>query len=198
MTKRELVAATLLMLMTSACAAPEEGGRLGKALSPACPSDIASTTSRAGKLWWDANRWRFASDDEAAKVYRKLAEDASPWPDWYVPYEATLASGTRFQMAIGGTQTPDSPGSFGTFDHIRSVADVRSNLAVRVGWKPQVDRVVTYEVVKPLPVRIGPVGPQVDPANCALLEGRWSQFEANVERGTLITYLKVIDIRPIR
>jgi len=44
----------------------------------------------------------------------------------------------------------------------------------------------------------GPVGPQVDPGSCALLEGHWSQFQQNVERGTLMTCIKVIEIRPIR
>lgn len=197
MTKNALVAAVFLM-MTSACAGPQAGVRPSQTGFHACPADIASINSSAGKLWWEANRWRFASDNDAEKVYKKLAEGASPWPDWYFPYETTLAPGTRFQMAIGGKQTPNSPGSFGTFDKIRSIADVRGNLAVRIGWKPQLDRVVTYEVVKPVPVKIGPVGPQVDPANCAFLEGRWSQFQATVEPSTLITYLKVIDVRSIQ
>ncbi|MEA3064675.1 MAG: hypothetical protein QOJ27_1121, partial [Sphingomonadales bacterium] len=106
--------------------------------------------------------------------------------------------GTRFQMAIGGAQTPDSPGSFGTFDRIGSVREVRDDLAVRSDWKPQVDRVVTYEVVRALPVRIGPIGPQVDPKLCVLLPGRWSQFQALVEKGTLRAYLKVVEVRAIR
>ena len=57
---------------------------------------------------------------------------------------------------------------------------------------------VTYEVVRELPVLIGPIGPQVDPGLCALLPGRWSQFEARVAKGTLRSYLKVIEVRPIR
>jgi hypothetical protein len=101
-------------------------------------------------------------------------------------------------MAIGGAQTADQPGSFGTFDRIASVEDVREDLAVRSDWKSEVDRVVTYEVVRELPVRIGPIGPQVDPKLCALLPGRWSQFQALVERGTLRSYLKVLEVRAIR
>ena len=195
--KKRTGIATLLLLLAPACAAPQGARPMASAATADCPADIGSITSHAGQLWLQENRWRFASDEDAATAYRKLAEGASPWPDWYAPYDTTLAPGTRFQMAIGGTQTPDSPGNFGTFDQIRGVADVRDNLAVRVGWKPQVDRVVTYEVVRAFPVKVGPVGPQVDPAHCALLEGRWSQFQANVERGTLISYLKVIDVRPI-
>jgi hypothetical protein len=38
----------------------------------------------------------------------------------------------------------------------------------------------------------------VDPRLCALLPGRWSQFQARVEKGTLRGYLKVLDVRPIR
>ncbi|HEX6376827.1 MAG TPA: hypothetical protein VFZ91_14040 [Allosphingosinicella sp.] len=158
----------------------------------------ATLQSPPGRAWWDENRWRYRSDAEAADAYRQLAEKASPWPDWYQPYEQVLAPGTRFQMAIGGTQTPDSPGNWGTFDRVRSVEDVREYLAVRSDWKPKVDRVVTYEVVRALKVLIGPIGPQVDPGLCALLPGRWSQFKALPADGDLRSYLKVLDVRPIR
>jgi hypothetical protein len=163
------------------------------------PCAAASQQSRPGREWWEENRWRYASDEAAAAAYRDLADNPnpSPWPDWYRPYETILVPGTRFQMAIGGGQTPDQPGSFGTFDKIDSVADVREDLAVRSDWKPQVDRVVTYEVVRALPVKIGPIGPQIDPKLCELLSGRWSQFQALVEKGTLRSFLKVVDVRPI-
>lgn len=179
------------------CAAPQHG-RVATA-SPAVACAAGPTLqSRPGRAWWKENRWRYATDEAAAAAYRTLAEEASPWPDWYKPYETVLPPGTRFQMAIGGAQTPDQPGSFGTFDRIASVEDVREDLAVRSDWKPQVDRVVTYEVVRELPVRIGPIGPQVDPKLCVLLPGRWSQFQATVERGTLRSYLKVLEVRAIR
>lgn len=184
----------LLGLSLAGCAAPRQAP-LATAGSPCAAADLQSSP---GKAWWSENRWRYASDEAAATAYRTLAEKASPWPDWYRPYETVLPPGTRFQMAIGGAQTPDQPGSFGTFDRIASVADVREDLAVRSDWKPEVDRVVTYEVIRDLPVRVGPIGPQVDPGRCALLPGRWSQFQARVEKGTLRTYLKVLEVRPIR
>lgn len=187
-----LLAATAAV---SGCASPQAGRPAGAASARSC---AATLESRPGKAWWSENRWRYPSDEAAAAAFRTLAEQASPWPGWYRPYESTLAPGTRFQMAIGGGQTPDQPGSFGTFDRIDSVADVREDLAVRSDWKPKVDRVVTYEVVRELPVRIGPIGPQVDPGLCALLPGRWSQFQALVEKGTLRGYLKVIEVRAIR
>lgn len=187
--------AILLAAALAGCATPPTMPRAAAAGS--CASG-ATLQSRPGRAWWDENRWRYPSDSDAEAAYRRLAEQASPWPDWYRPYETVLPPGTRFQMAIGGAQTPDQPGSFGTFDNILSVADVREDLAVRSDWKPQVDRVVTYEVVRELPVLIGPIGPQVDPGLCALLPGRWSQFQAKVEKGTLRSYLKVLEVRAIR
>ncbi|HYG46764.1 MAG TPA: hypothetical protein VD846_02385 [Allosphingosinicella sp.] len=188
---------TLLALAAAGCASPQHGRVAAGAGHSSCAAG-ATLQSRPGKAWWAENRWRYPSDAAAAAAYRRLAEEASPWPDWYRPYETALPPGTRFQMAIGGAQTPDQPGRFGTFDRIGSVADVREDLAVRSDWKPEVDRVVTYEVVRDLPVRIGPIGPQVDARRCALLPGRWSQFEAMVEKGTLRGYLKVLEVRPIR
>jgi len=187
--------ALLLAAALAGCATPQAARQ--EAAGASCAAG-ATLQSRAGREWWAENRWRYPGDAEAEAAYRRLAEQASPWPDWYRPYETVLPPGTRFQMAIGGAQTPDQPGSFGTFDWIASVEDVREDLAVRSDWKPKVDRVVTYEVVEALPVLIGPVGPQIDSGLCALLPGRWSQFQAKVEKGTLRRYLKVIEVRAIR
>lgn len=189
--------ALLLLAALAACASPQQSRVASLSGARSCAGG-ATLQSRAGKAWWAENRWRFASDEAAASAYRGLLDGASPWPDWYRPYETMLPPGTRFQMAIARGQSPDTPGNWGTFDRIGSVEDVREDLAVRRAWKPDVDRVVTYEVVRDLPVRIGPVGPQIDPGRCALLPGRWSQFEALVEKGTFRSYLKVLDVRPIR
>ncbi len=187
----------LLGLALAGCAAPQQARLAAASAAGSCTAG-ATLQSPPGKKWWAENRWRYPGDDEAGAAYRRLAEEASPWPDWYRPYETVLPPGTRFQMAIGGAQTEDQPGSFGTFDRIDSVADVREDLAVRSDWKPAVDRAVTYEVVRELPVKIGPIGPQVDPGLCTLLPGRWSQFQALVEKGTLRSYLKVLEVRAIR
>lgn len=44
-----------------------------------------------------------------------------------------------------------------------ATAPTCEDLAVRSDRKPTVDRVLTSEVVRGLPVRIGPIGPQVNP-----------------------------------
>jgi len=163
-----------------------------------CGAAVPATDSRAGRDWLAANGWRYASPADAQAAYKQLIEGASPWPDWYVPYQTSLAPGTRFQMAIGGAQSPDTPGRFGTFDRIFRVEDVRMLLAVRQEWKPLIDRVVIYEVIQPLPVKIGPVGPQIDPGTCELLPGRGSQFQMLVDPKTIMTYIKVVDVAPVK
>lgn len=163
-----------------------------------CGGDVNTLASAPGKAWLVQHRWRFKTDADAAAAYAGLAKGASPWPDWFSPPDAVLQPGTRFQMALGVGQPTETPGSFGTFDLIRRVRDVRDSLAVRQEWKPKIDRVATYEVVKPINVKIGPVGPQVDGQLCKILPGRGSQFQMLVPRGTAMDYLTLVEVRPIR
>ena len=167
------------------------------ATTPPC-ADYQSVASRPGQAWWAEQRWRYATDAEAEAAYKAIAVGQSPWPNWFTPGQSTLAPGTRFQMAMAPGQPNDQPGGFGTFDLIDDVDDVREYLAVLVDWKPAVDRVVTYEVVAAIDVKTGPVGPQVDPKRCALLPGRWSQFQMLVPPAERMRHLKVIEVRPIR
>jgi len=51
---------------------------------------------------------------------------------------------------------------------------------------------VIFEVVRPLPVLVGPIGPQVDPTVCEILPGRWSQFQMQVAPADRASYLKVV------
>jgi len=156
-----------------------------------------SIDSRTGRIWWKEQRWRYASEAEATKAYQTIASGSDPWPNWFTPSQQDLPVGTRFQMALGKGQPETSPGGFGTFDNIESVRDVRVHLAVEYAWKPEIDRVVTYEVIKPMPVKIGPIGPQADPHGCAWLPGRWSQLQMMVPAANRIEYLKVLAVRPI-
>lgn len=192
-----MMARRLLVLMGAAlslsgCATLAPGAL---ATAPSC--EAGRVDSPPGLLWWDSQRWRYASDEAATAAYQALVSGQSPWPDWFTPAETVLPAGARVQMAIGGAQTPEQPGGFATFDNIDDLSDVRDGLAVLVAWKPEVDRVVIYETLQPLPVRIGPVGPQVDPGTCRLLIGRWSQMQMMVPPTDRMTYLRVIEVRPL-
>lgn len=193
---RRLMTGALLLTLTGCAAGLPQ--RPTAATARACPDGAAGIATPPGKAWWAENRWRFATDDAATAAYDALLKGASPWPDWMGPTATVLPVGTRFQMALGVGQPADRPGGFGTFDLIRRVADVRDALAVRYEWKPDIDRVVTYEVVEPLPVKVGPIGPQVDPKLCRILPGRWSQFEMAVPPPERAKHLKVVEIRPIK
>ncbi|MES2988091.1 MAG: hypothetical protein V4808_09320 [Pseudomonadota bacterium] len=176
----------------------------GCAAQPARPAaagvscDAASLSSAPGKAWWREQRWRYASDEAAGAAYAALLDKTPAWPDWFVPADGTLAPGTRLQMALSPGQPETQPGGFATFDNIFGAGDVRQYLAVREAWKPKVDRVVTYEVIKELPVQIGPVGPQVDPQLCVMLPGRWSQAKMLVPAEARMEYLRVIEVRAVR
>ena len=201
MTRRQRLATSLAMLVLmpalAACSTTETA-RVAHSSRAACAAQAGSLSSPAGQDWYRDQGWRFSSPEVAAAHYARIAEQASPWPDWFTPARTTLAPGTRLQMAIGGAQTPQQPGGFGTFDNIDDVEEVRDELAVRTDWKPQVDRVVTYEVTRELPVSVGPVGPQVDAQSCRLLPGRGSQLQMLVPAAERMNYLRIVSVRPIR
>ena len=181
-----------ILIAVSACATLDAAPR------GSCETAAATLDSPPGRAWLKWQGWRYASEAEAEAAYAALVRGQSPWPDWYAPYETILAVGTRFQMAVGGDSSAERPGGFGTFDNVENVADVRSGLAVKKEWKPAVTGVVTFEVTRPLPVRIGPVGPQVDGGACRLLVGRWSQFQMLVPPAERLSYIRKIAERPIR
>lgn len=189
---------------------------VGVALALSVPTLAADTCnagsldSAPGKSWSLAYGWRYDTSQNPepqarAAENRKNREDAyttlvtktSPWPDWFQPSISVLPVGTIFQMAMSKGQGDDQLGGFGTFDEIRSVSDVREYLAVLKAWKPDIDRVNRYRVVEVLPVRAGPIGPQVDPEACALLPGRFSQFEMLVPRDQRAHYVELISSHPV-
>ena len=159
--------------------------------------DPQSVTSLPGKVWWNEQRWRYASDADATAAYQKLEQTTPPWPDWFTPQDSMLPAGTRFQMALAPGQPETKPGGFGTFDDIQDARDVRDYLAVLYQWKPLVDRVVTYETTQPLKVQIGPIGPQVDPTLCRLLPGRWSQVSMQVASDDHLIARRKGTLRPV-
>jgi hypothetical protein len=100
-------------------------------------------------------------------------------------------------MALSPGQPLTSPGGFGTFDRIPNELYVRNELAVKYGWKSEISGVVEYEVTQPLPVRSGPVGPQIDLGANRYLPGGGSQVNLNIPRTkSRMDYLNVIYFVP--
>lgn len=95
-------------------------------------------------------------------------------------------------MALSPEQPVDKPGGFGTFDEIRDVNYVRNQLAVKEEWKNKIDKVVTYEVTNPLPVKEGPVGLQADLKVGKYLPGGGSQIQMILHPKDRMKYLRVI------
>jgi len=142
-----------------------------------------------------ATKGQFAGRAEAAEAYRELYASQSPWPSGYTPKETLLKSGQTFEMVIEPGQTV--PGRWGTLEHITSVDYARNTMAVTEEFKPGILKVQTYEVIKPLPVRQGPVGPQIDRITGHYRPGGKTQIEILVEKSESLNYLKPIG-RPRR
>ncbi|MEI9928671.1 MAG: hypothetical protein WDN44_14470 [Sphingomonas sp.] len=101
--------AAMLPALLGGCAATHAGPATA---ATARPCDALSVTSRPGKAWWVQQRWRYASDAEATAAYQTIVTGQSPWPNWFVVTQSTLAPGTRFQMAVAPGQTDTQPGAF--------------------------------------------------------------------------------------
>lgn len=183
----------LLLLLLSACAAGP--GPSGAAAPAASESAYARQDIR--QAWWADHRWRYPTDGAADAAYEALLSRESPWPEWHQQSIVTLPAGLRFEMALAPGQGTDRPGGFATFDRIPDVRFVRFSLAVKKAWKPAVDRVVTYEIVTPLPADTGLVGPQIDVPENLYLPGGASQFEMKVPAAERAGHLRVVAVRPI-
>jgi hypothetical protein len=79
-------------------------------------------------------------------------------------------------------------------DRITDVNYVRNNLAVTKEFKGVVSRAQTYEVIKPLPVRKGPVGPQIDRVTGQYRPGdaTATQIEILVDKGDILNYIRKV------
>jgi hypothetical protein len=193
MTKRKLTPACLAI---AAFCLPASA--LAQQAAPVAPFDVTDIQSPPAVDWMRQHAWRYDTPEAAQSAYHELVNGQSPWPDWFVPTVSVLQPGTRFQMALSSTQPDDRPGGFGTFDLIETVAEAREDLAVLMAWKPDIQRVTVYRVTQPLLVLVGPIGPQVDPGTCRLLEGRFSQFQMLVPGEDRMRYLAVVSSRPIQ
>lgn len=180
----------LLFLILSACATPAPQPLPEPATASHQPADLHAA-------WARGNRWRYHDDAEAAAAYSRLVSSQSPWPEWHQAQIVNLPAGLRFEMALAPGQPPEKPGAFGTFDRIPDARFVRYSLAVKTAWKPVVDRVVTFEIVDPLPADTGLVGPQIDADAGLYLPGGASQLEMKVPAAERIAHLRIVSVRPI-
>ena len=97
-------------------------------------------------------------------------------------------------MAFGPSHLQPStrPGGFASLDVIPNQEYVRNELAVKDAWKPELDRVVSFELTDELPVKSGPVGPQIDIESGKYLPGGGTQVEMQVAPSERMKYLKII------
>ncbi len=140
----------------------------------------------------------FANSSAAADAYRDLIEKQSPWPYGFEPIPATLLAGYEFNMAYGPGQELAFIGGFGTTDNITNKSYVRNELAVKEEWKEDLDRVVRFSVTKPLPVLMGPVGPQIDTKQGKYLKGGGSQIAMQVPGRSREDYVEVIEVKDLK
>ncbi|WDE03671.1 RHS domain-containing protein [Thalassomonas viridans] len=115
----------------------------------------------------------------------------SAWPVGLEPVDITyLQPEVRFKMVMAPGQRDESPGAFGTFDKIPNRSYVRNELGVTREFKEELERVVEYEVVEPLPVKSGIVGPQIEVDNGEFRPGTGEQIEMLVPRDERMNYIK--------
>lgn len=95
-------------------------------------------------------------------------------------------------MAMSPGQRDEWPGGFGAFDDISNRNYVRNELAVIREFKPigQLEKVVEYEVIRPLPVKSGYVGSQIEVDNSEFRVGGGHQIEMKVPRDERMDYIK--------
>ncbi len=88
------------------------------------------------------------------------------------------------------------PGGFGSKDAITSIDELRNDLAVLVSWKNPADDLLVireYEILQPIQVRSGPIGPQVDVDGTAYKGGAHQyEFMDNWYSTNSSNYLKVV------
>ena len=167
-------------------------------VSPDTLASAAKNKTEIYQAWKKDVGSHYKTVEESVEAFRVLVRDQSPWPAGYIPNQATLSPGTRVFMAMSPGQPNTSPGSFGTRSKISDQMDVRNKLAVKSAWKNEISHMVEYEVIKPLPVKEGPVGPQIDHRSGKYLPGKSDQVNFDIPKGvSRMDYLKIVKVTPL-
>ncbi len=162
-------------------------------------SQAAKKKAELYRAWKDDVGSNYSGVESQVEAFKELVKNESPWPDGFTPKSMVLPVGTKIYMAIAPTQSPTTPGGFATQTPIADKASVRRDLAVKLLWKSDIGSAVEYEVIKPLPVRQGPVGPQIDQYSRTYLPGGLDQVNIDIPRGeSRMNYLKIVDVKPLK
>ena len=168
------------------------------AVSPDTLATAAKNKADIYQAWKKDVGSNYKTVDERVEAFRVLVRDQSPWPAGYTPTQTTLSIGTRVFMAMSPGQPNTSPGGFGARSKIHKKAEVRNKLAVKSAWKNDISHLVEYEVIKPLPVKEGPVGPQIDHRSGKYLPGKADQVNFDIPKGaSRMDYLRIIEVSPL-
>ena len=125
--------------------------------------------------------------------YFKLVNEQSPWPDGYNPTPNLLSIGEKINIAMSPEQSNNRPGGWASFDSYPDENAIRNSLAITSEFKPEIDRVNVYEVIKTLPVNEGTVGPQIDLGLDVYFPGGGSQVQLNVPPPLRMKYLNYVE-----
>lgn len=172
-------------------------------LMSAGDATVYSEHWRALGIGSDATWNAFVANNPSGTIddYFEIVQNQSPWPLGEHGTPTTLKAGDCFEMALGVGQPVQTPGRFATtIGTITDVNYVRSDLAVKFDWKPDIDRVVGYQVKAgvTIPSLEGMVGPQIDLKTNTYLPGGAYQTNLLLDRSVnAMDYLDVISIREI-
>lgn len=137
---------------------------------------------------------QYSSRKEASAAYDKLKTEKPPYPNAVKPQDGIMHPGERFNMVIEEGRNPKRPGGFGTLDDIPDQDYARNKLAITKEFKRKDDlKVQQYEVIKPLPVTKGPVGPQIDTITGDYRKGGGTQFKMEVPMTKRSDYIKPVE-----
>jgi hypothetical protein len=107
---------------------------------------------------------------------------------YFVENELNLNTGIR----------EPNPGFYASKEPISTVYELRQKLAVKAAWKKDINNPTLrkYRVIKPLKVRSGIIGPQIE-ADGTLLAGGGHQYELCQSMGNWKDYLELISEAPL-